>query len=320
MKIAVIIVTYNGLNWYDRCFLSLKKSTVPLDIIVIDNASTDDTIPYIEENYPEIYLIRSKINLGFGKANNLGIEYALKNNSEYIFLLNQDAWIFPDTIEKLLEVGKTHGEYGIVSPIHLTEDERTPEENFLFYLKSIRSKKNNVTIEDIIEGRSPEDIYSIDFVNAALWLISKECLKKTGGFNPVYFHYGEDDDYVNRVLYHGYKVGICPGSRAVHAHKKQKRLSVSERKKKKKHYGPWLTSYLRYLTNINNSFAYSLGQSFYLFSRKLVQHIFQLNSLSIYYDFKVAGEAISCIPQIVKNRNIAKHKEYPFLNLKDTTK
>ena len=91
MKVFVIIVTYKGKRWYDRCFGSLRQSTIPLQTIVVDNASNDGTVDYIRENYPEIYLIESKENLGFGKGNNLGLRYALDHGCDYVFLLNQDA-------------------------------------------------------------------------------------------------------------------------------------------------------------------------------------------------------------------------------------
>ena len=75
--ISVIVVTYNGLQWYDRCFSSLRQSNVPVSTVVVDNASNDGTVAYIKEHFPEIHLIESDKNLGFGGANNIGIRYAL---------------------------------------------------------------------------------------------------------------------------------------------------------------------------------------------------------------------------------------------------
>ena len=73
LKVFVIVVTYKGMQWYDRCFTSLRNSTIPIQTIVVDNASGDGTVEYIKENYPEIMLIESKENLGFGKGNNLAL-------------------------------------------------------------------------------------------------------------------------------------------------------------------------------------------------------------------------------------------------------
>ena len=60
MKIFAIIVTYKGQQWYDRCFTSLRNSSIPVQTIVVDNASDDGTVEYIRENFPEIHLIESK--------------------------------------------------------------------------------------------------------------------------------------------------------------------------------------------------------------------------------------------------------------------
>jgi GT2 family glycosyltransferase len=105
-KIFVIIVTYKGHLWYERCFKSLRDSELPVQIIVIDNASNDGTVEYIRAHFPDIHLIESKENLGFGRANNLGMRYALDNGADYVFLLNQDAWIEPNTIGELVRIAE----------------------------------------------------------------------------------------------------------------------------------------------------------------------------------------------------------------------
>ena len=110
VKVFVIVVSYKGHRWYERCFSSLRESTIPIKTIVIDNASNDGTVEYIKSHFPEILLIESNENLGFGKANNRGLRYALDNGCDYVFLLNQDAWIEPDTLERLLDIHSRHPE------------------------------------------------------------------------------------------------------------------------------------------------------------------------------------------------------------------
>ena len=120
MKILTIIVTYNGLQWYERCLGSLQHSTIPVDIMVIDNASQDGSADWIAAHYPEINLIRSDKNLGFGQANNIGMRYALDNGYDYVFLLNQDAWLHTkDCIERLVQAAENHPEYMIMSALWL---------------------------------------------------------------------------------------------------------------------------------------------------------------------------------------------------------
>ena len=112
IKLFAIVVTYKGYRWYERCFTSLRQSTIPVQTIVVDNASNDGTVEYIKEYFPEIHLIDSGENLGFGRANNIAMRYALDQGCDYVFLLNQDAWVEPDTFERLVKIHQRHPGYG----------------------------------------------------------------------------------------------------------------------------------------------------------------------------------------------------------------
>lgn len=213
-SLFVIIVTYKGKQWYDRCFESLRHSTLPVTTIVVDNASNDGSADYIKNNYPEIVLIESDTNLGFGQANNKAMRYALDHGCDYVFLLNQDAWVEPDTFERLVSIHKKHRNFGIVSPMHLNADKQSFENGFLHYVSDHRIIGLDF-VDDLYFGRL-KDIYSIQYVNAAAWLLPRKTIETIGGFDPLFFHYGEDDNYMSRVLYHGFKIGICPGVHIVH--------------------------------------------------------------------------------------------------------
>lgn len=199
VRIYTIIVTYNGKRWYDRCLGSLRDSDLPVSTIVVDNASTDNTVNYIKEIFPDVHLISSDENLGFAKANNIGIRYAIDHGADYVFLLNQDAWIEKDTLSKLVKAFEENSEAGIVSPIHLNGSYTGLDLGFASYMKS-----------DFISDLYMKQLnpyYEIPFVNAAAWLISAECIRKVGGFDTSLFvHYGEDDNYCQRVAYHGLKI------------------------------------------------------------------------------------------------------------------
>ena len=199
MKVLVIIVSYNFERWIDRCLGSLRQSEYPIDTVVIDNASQDQTIQRIQKDYPEIRLIANAANLGFGQANNLGMEIALTEGYTHVFLLNQDAWIEPKTIGTLLTLSRQHPSYGILSPVHLTGKGDRPDPGFAHYAH-IRET-----------GQLPsEDLLPLTFVNAAFWMIPTDVLRKVGGFCPLFYHYGEDKDFVNRLHYHHYTVGYSP--------------------------------------------------------------------------------------------------------------
>ena len=85
-KISVVVVTYNGEIWIKKNIDSLLKSNYPIDVIVVDNASTDQSIALLKD-YKNIQLIQNNTNLGFGKANNIGIDIAIKNGADALFLL-----------------------------------------------------------------------------------------------------------------------------------------------------------------------------------------------------------------------------------------
>lgn len=202
-KIAVVIVTFNGEIWLKKNLNSLLNSNYPVDIIIVDNASTDKTISTIKE-FSTVELIQSKENLGFGKANTIGIDCALKKGADAVFLLNQDTWIYENTISSLVEALLKYPNLGIVSPLHYSADEKTFDENFNTYFNRFEKKEDS------------ESIRIVPFINAAAWLVSKECFNKTGYFDPIFSHYGEDRNFCERVKYHGFKIGVVKNSAICH--------------------------------------------------------------------------------------------------------
>jgi len=258
MKVFTIIVTYNGKQWYDRCFGSLRSSEIPLQTIVVDNASSDDTIQYIKENYPEIILIKSDKNLGFGQANNKGMKYALDNNADYIFLLNQDAWIEPDTIEKLVNIHQENKQFGILSPMHLNAEKNRIDFLLIKYISKAKHQTENI-LEDLYFNRLKQ-VYEMNYINAAAWLLPRKTLEIVGGFDPLFFLYGEDDNYMNRVLFNKMKIGICPHIHIVHDRENRRNKQKED-----------TLNFKRYLlidaSNINK--AYSIKTVLLLYFRSL---------------------------------------------------
>lgn len=215
MKILTVIVTYNAtrFDWIEKCLNSLKKSTFNTDIYVIDNASNDNTIDFIKTNFPEITLVQSDVNLGFGKANNKGIEYGIKNNYDYILLLNQDAQIEAETISTLVSFAIKNPLFGILSPLHLEGNGKNIDGEFL---REISPKHCPSLFSDSLLNKIKESPYEAEFVCAACWLLSKECIEKVGGFSPTFFHYGEDNNYIQRLYFKGLKAGVVPHTKIYH--------------------------------------------------------------------------------------------------------
>lgn len=211
INVYCIIVTYNAMRWIDSCLGSIDKSSIPLRTVVIDNCSKDNTISHIRGNYPDVILIQNSDNKGFGQANNQGIEYAYKHGATHFFLLNQDAYIYPDTIEKLLLIQGVDS-LSVVSPIHLDGKGIHIDNNF--YIDSILSNKSSL-VEDFVLGKI-QNKYEVEKVCAASWMLSRFTVENIGGFDPIFFHYGEDWNYLQRVLYHKGEVLIMPFSYIKH--------------------------------------------------------------------------------------------------------
>ena len=207
----IIIVTYNAMPWLEKCLGSIDFDQ--FKVVVVDNNSSDETVATIKQNHPHIKLFEEKENLGFGQANNKGISYALNQGAEHVYLLNQDAYLIGECLAQLLYTQHKYPNYGIVSPIHTNAEVTRLDRNFSNY---VRYDINPDFYSDFVLGKKKKPIYDVPFVNAAGWLISKECLMNVGGFDPIFFHYGEDDNYCQRVHYHGFKIGVVPTSFMVH--------------------------------------------------------------------------------------------------------
>lgn len=257
-KVAVIVVTYNGIKWIDKCLKSLKYSTYSLHTIVLDNNSNDGTIEKIEKDYTNVELIKSKKNNGFGSANNIGIKKALENDYDYIFLLNQDAWVEPDAIRKLIDIAENYDEFGILSPMHLNSKGSALDFHFSTYLDP---KQCPGLISDIYLDQS-KDIYPLLTVNAAAWLV-RDCVFKTVGyFDELYFMYGEDDNFIDRTQYHGYEVGVVPEAQIFHARNERAKAELPARLDKKKQSKRALVNAMHPNKTLIKKIVYQIRKSF----------------------------------------------------------
>lgn len=208
-RILTIIVTYNGMKWIDRCLGSLSVSQEPSDVFIVDNGSDDGTPEYVSEHFPEAMVYVSNVNLGFGKANNIGLEYALKHGYEYVYLLNQDAWVMPDTFGILIDAMEKDRALGILSPMQMADGMERPDPRFERWCP-------RRALKDVAGKRKNGKVYEVSFVMAAHWMMSRECVDNVGGFSPAFVHYGEDDNMVHRAQAKGYKVAVHSGALAVH--------------------------------------------------------------------------------------------------------
>lgn len=202
-EILTVVVTYNGMKWIERCLGSVRASAVPSDVMVIDNASDDGTPEWIRAHFPEAIVSGNRENLGFGAANNIGLRYALAHGYKYVYLLNQDAWVFPETFGTLVRAFHSGMQTGILSPMQMEANLTRMDEQFRKHCGALLEK-------------STEETVRVPFVMAANWMVSRECLEKVGGFSPVFPHYGEDLDYVHRAAHKGFDAAVVKTALAVH--------------------------------------------------------------------------------------------------------
>ena len=215
MKIYCVIVTYNGMSWIDWCLQGLQSSTTAITPVIVDNGSTDGTLTHIEQHYPHCVLLAQAQNLGFGQANNIGIRYALDHEASHVLLLNQDATIQPDTLEKLLACDD--GQH-LLTPVHLNG--KGNQIDHLFHARTLLgSAQQNGIVEDFILRGTAKSYYEVAYANAACWLLPISVIEQIGGFNPIFTQYGEDDNYIQRVHYHHLGVRLVPNASIYHDRK-----------------------------------------------------------------------------------------------------
>lgn len=203
MRLYTIIVTYNAQPWIEKCLNSLAQIDIDNTIIVVDNSSSDNTVEIIKESFPEVLLIVLAKNIGFGKANNLGIQEAVKQGADYVFLLNQDAYFYKGSVKKMLDLFNKETNIGLISPIHLSGDASNLDFAFFNYLNP---NNTNLVSESLQQKNKP--FYYNNFINAAAWFIKISTINKIGLFHPIFEHYGEDEEYCIRLQKNGLKLAI----------------------------------------------------------------------------------------------------------------
>lgn len=214
-QISVIIVNYNVRYFIEQAILSVKNASKGLnvEIIVIDNASVDHSVEMVQEKFPDVTLIASKENLGFGRANNLGIKIA---KGEYILLLNPDTVIQEDTLQKCFNFIENNNDCGAIGVKmidgkgnFLPESKRAlPLPKVALYKMSGLSSlfpKSKTFGKYHLGYLDENENHEVEVLSGAFMFFKADLLKKIGGFDEDYFMYGEDIDLSYQVIKQGYK-------------------------------------------------------------------------------------------------------------------
>ncbi|GJQ32461.1 MAG: hypothetical protein HBSAPP04_13000 [Ignavibacteriaceae bacterium] len=226
MDLSIIIVNYNVKEFIQNLLESIKSASkkISTEVIIVDNASDDGSIELIRQKYPWVKLIVNSRNLGFSKANNLGLK---ESTGKYLLLLNPDTLVKEDTFEKMIDFFEATPDAGMAGCKLLNTDGTLqlacrrgfpgPWASFTkvtglstLFPKSPLFARYNLTYLD--ENKT----YAVDAISGAFMMFKREVYEKTGGLDETFFMYGEDLDLCYRVNKAGYKVYYVHSTEIIH--------------------------------------------------------------------------------------------------------
>ena len=215
---ATILINYNNLSDTRLCLDAVYRTSDPDNkIIVVDNASNEEGIEELLAEYPDAILLKNEENLGFGRANNIGIRWALSNTDcEYVFILNNDTTIESDTVSRLVAALEDNSEVGISCPRIVMMD----DPDMLWYGGGwIDWRKGAAIIPGYLGPADAELALSaryVSFASGCAMLIRRSILEKIGGFDPRLFMYMEDLELCLRVREAGWTIRYVPEAVVMH--------------------------------------------------------------------------------------------------------
>jgi GT2 family glycosyltransferase len=218
-RITSVVLNWNGNGEILRCAESLRGSKgVTLDIVVIDNGSTDQSVPLLEKRFPQVHIIRHSQNIGLARARNEAICWALEKNSAYVFFIDDDAYVSADCLRLLLEATTTSPNIGIVTPRILDGKRRDKiwfDGGFTNLFGDTFHRNMRKTI-DLLGEIDPQATLEEEFGSGCSMLVRREVFDTVGLFNEEYFVYSEDADFSFRARKLGFKILHVPSATAWH--------------------------------------------------------------------------------------------------------
>jgi Predicted glycosyltransferases len=233
MLLSVIIVNYNVKYFLEQCLCSVRKAIGELamvrgensvEVIVVDNQSTDGSIEYLEPRFPFAQFIASPVNLGFSKANNLALQ---KAKGQYILFLNPDTILPEDAFVKCTRFMDAHADAGALGVYmvdgagqYLKESKRGFPSLWVSFCKMSGLTKwfptSRIFAGYYLGHLSNQHIQMVDVLSGAFMMVRKQALEKTGGFDEQFFMYAEDIDLSYRLQKAGFTNYYLPDCRIIH--------------------------------------------------------------------------------------------------------
>lgn len=216
-NIAVVVVTHESANTIVLCLKKLRRAIGLRRIVVIDNASTDNTCALVENFLSEdarISLVRNKENLGFAAACNQG---ASALSQPWLVFLNPDAYVEPDSLSRLRDSAIEHAGAGLVG-VDLVDEQGVPDRaSRRFDLSLIALLRNRADLDQMYMGRDPDKkVQSVEACSGALMMMPATVFHAIGGFDHGFRLHAEDLDLCRRVRQAGYEVLVENTVRVVH--------------------------------------------------------------------------------------------------------
>ena len=216
--VTVVVVTYNALPLLEKSLESVRR----YETIVVDHGSTDGTVDFVRDRFPEARVIEQE-NLGFGAGNNTGMRAA---SGDYFLLVNADAWVVGDAVERLVEFAESRPEAALVGPKLLNPDGTLQRSvrgfpsvwriatEYLFLRKLAPSSRLLNAFYGA--GFDHESVREAEFLGGACLLVRREAFEAVGGFDEDFFMMSEEVDWCYRFRQAGWKVLFFPGAEVVH--------------------------------------------------------------------------------------------------------
>lgn len=219
--LAIVIVNYNAVALLDECLTSIRQHVpVPHTIVVVDNASTDNSVSMVRQAYPDVLLIDNGENRGFPAAVNQGLKSV---TAEFYLVLNSDVILTPYTIPPLLSYMEVHPHAGIIAPAQ-QEPDGTLKPTTYKDPTLVREWTRNLLFTDVWRYRvrgnavrhSLHKPTSVDWLMGAALFVRRDAIIDVGLMDENVFMYGEEFDWAYRARQRGWDVVLVPSSNVIH--------------------------------------------------------------------------------------------------------
>jgi GT2 family glycosyltransferase len=216
-SVAAVVLNWNGGQRVLETLSALYKSEYPLhDIFMVDNGSTDDSIEIVQKKFPTVKILPQKTNLGVSEGRNAGIREAVASGIDYVFHIDNDIEVQPETIGELVRVAEGRRNIGIVGTIMYFKSDPTLIQNLGGYICYRQHILLPIGWMERDRGQFTEPI-EIDMVAGGAMLTRREVFQQVGYFDDGYIGYGlEDTDFCVRVRRAGWKLFCNPRAKTLH--------------------------------------------------------------------------------------------------------